>query len=244
MGLKRTSEKSREGGKGKRKVNPTIVIICEGKDTEVAYFQNFNSKYTKVDVRIAEKNSKGKNKGKATDPESLVRKAVEIKEGYSIIEKDGDRVWCMFDVDINRNNNNAEDSKIAEINKAAVIADKNKIRLGVSSPCFEIWYLLHFEYTTAHMKDYGAVNKRLIKYIPYYEKNQDVYQLLKESLHLALINAEKLRNYHIESGRNLPLNESENLKVDAFSIVNSNPYTCVDNLINYMEKLEKIKLGL
>ncbi|WP_278319566.1 RloB family protein [Clostridium tepidiprofundi] len=80
-------------------------------------------------------------------------------------EKDGDRVWCVFDVDINYNTNRAIQSKIEEIQKAKKIADKNKIKLGISNPCFELWYLLHFEYTTANFKNYDAVKKRLSRYI-------------------------------------------------------------------------------
>ena len=130
MGLKRRAEKSRESRK-KRKTNKLILIICEGKDTETDYFENFNSKYTKVQVKIADKSSKGKNRGKVTDPENLVKKAVKFKKEYDIEEKNGDRVWCVFDIDINYNNNNAVQSKISEIQKAKLKADKDKIRLGM-----------------------------------------------------------------------------------------------------------------
>nr|WP_251862461.1 RloB domain-containing protein [Clostridium sp. Marseille-Q2269] len=27
----------------------------------------------------------------------------------------------------------------------------------MSNPCFEFWYLLHFEYTTANLKNYSSV---------------------------------------------------------------------------------------
>lgn len=142
MALKRKAEKPRKTGR--RKQNPIIFIVCEGKDTEVSYFKNFNSRYTRVDVRIADKGAIGKNKGKYTDPENIVKKAKNIVlENKDIInEENGDRVWCVFDTDINYNNNNAVQSKVDEINKAKNIANKHKIRLGISNPCFELWYLL------------------------------------------------------------------------------------------------------
>lgn len=240
MGLDRKGEKSRDQlrNKKRRKLNPIIVIICEGKDTETTYFENFNSKYTKVDVRVADKKSKGKNKGKATDPESLVRKAVEIKKEYQIDEKNGDRVWCVFDVDINYNNNNAIESKIQEIQKSRTVASKSKIRLGVSNPCFELWYLLHFEYTTANLKNYDEVKKRLSRYLNDYDKSKNVFEELKDRMNIAIDNAYRLKNYHESIGRNLPEDETDNLKINADFMVRSNPYTTVHNLVEYMEKLE------
>ncbi|KFX54716.1 RloB domain-containing protein [Clostridium botulinum] len=239
MGLKRRAEKSREQLRKRKKANPTIVIICEGKDTETMYFDNFNSKYTKVDVRIADKNSKGKNKGKATDPENLVRKAIEIsKKDYDINEKDGDRVWCVFDVDINYNNNNATQSKIDEIQKAKVLSNKNKIRLGISNPCFELWYLLHFEYTTANLKNYDDVKKRLDKHISNYNKSKNVYDELKDKLTIAISNSKKLKKHHESLNKILPNAESEYLKINAEGFVKSNPYSNIYDLVEYMEILE------
>lgn len=239
-GLKRTAEKSREQLRKKRKKNPTILIICEGKDTETIYLDNFNSKYTKVDVRIADRNSRGKNKGKATDPASLVKKAIEIQnKDYDIDEKDGDRVWCVFDVDINYNNNNAIQSKTTEIDKARTLSNKNHIRLGISNPCFELWYLLHFEYTTANLKDYNDVKQRLGKYIQNYDKNKNVYELIKPYLNDAINRAKKLKQYHESLGRILPSGENDYLRVTAENNVKSNPYTNIIDLVEYMENLEQ-----
>lgn len=241
-GLKRTAEKSREQLRKKRKPNPTIIIICEGKDTETTYFENFNSKYTKVDVRIIDKSSKGKNKGRATDPESLVKKSIEIlAKDYDINEKDGDRVWCIFDVDINYNNNNAIQNKVTEISKAMILSKKNHIRLGISNPCFELWYLLHFEYTTANLKDYNDVKKRLDKHIKNYNKNKNVYDEIKPYLKEAINRAKKLKQYHENIGKTLPSAETDYLKLTAENIIKSNPYTNIRDLIEYMEFLENIQ---
>ena len=241
-GLKRTTEKSREQLRRKRKPNPTIVIICEGKDTETTYFENFNSKYTKVDVRIIDKSSKGKDKIRATDPESLVKKSIEIlSKDYDINEKDGDRVWCIFDVDINYNNNNAIQSKISEINKAKILSNKKHIRFGISNPCFELWYLLHFEYTTANLKDYNDVKQRLDKHIKNYDKNKNVYDEIKPYLKDAIDSSKKLKQYYESLGKTLPNAENDYLKITAENIVRSNPYTNINDLIEYMESLENVQ---
>lgn len=237
MGLKRRAEKSRESRK-KRKTNKLILIICEGKDTETDYFENFNSKYTKVQVKIADKSSKGKNRGKVTDPENLVKKAVKFKKEYDIEEKNGDRVWCVFDIDINYNNNNAVQSKISEIQKAKLKADKDKIRLGMSNPCFELWYLLHFEYTTAIMKSYSDVQKKLIKYINDYDKTKDVYYLLKDRIDIAVKNSKKLKKHFEELGKKLVDSEEEYKDIIVRDFVDSNPYTNISTLIEFMEDME------
>lgn len=238
MGLKRIAEKSRESRK-KRKTNKLILIICEGKDTETEYFENFNSKYTKVQVKIADKSSKGKNKGKATDPENLVKKAVQFKKDYEIEEKNGDRVWCVFDIDINyNNNNNAMQSKINEIQKAKLKSDKNKIRLGMSNPCFELWYLLHFEYTTATMKSYSDVQKKLSKYIKDYDKTKDVYYLLKDRIDTAVKNSKKLKKHFEDLSKKLVDSEENYTNINIKDFVDSNPYTNINTLIEFMEDIE------
>lgn len=74
---KNIGELSREGRK-KRKIRPTILIISEGKDTEVNYFKECNGKYVNVDIKLADKASVGKNKSRKTDPINLVEKAIMV----------------------------------------------------------------------------------------------------------------------------------------------------------------------
>lgn len=163
---------------------------------------------------------------------------MKFKKEYEIDEKTGDRVWCVFDIDINYNNNNAVQSKIAEIQKAKSYSDKNKIRLGMSNPCFELWYLLHFEYTTANMKSYPEVQKRLNRYIIDYDKTKDVYSLLKDKTDTAIKNSKKLKKHFEESGRLIPDSESDYNAINVSNIVTSNPYTNISTLIEYMEDME------
>jgi hypothetical protein len=239
MGLmKSIKEKSRDK-KVKRKINPTIVIVCEGKNTEPEYFNLFKTRYVNVNVEIPDKKSCGKNKGKKTDPLSLVMKAEEYKRSkYEIREQDGDRVWCVFDVDLNYNTDNAIQARIVEINKAKIIADSNKIKLGISNPCFELWYLIHFEYTTANLKDCNSVIERLNKYIIDYNKSkcpirQD--ENYKKLMTTAISNAKKLKEHHQSLKTMIHI---ENLDMSIKDLVESNPYTNLWELIGYMENIE------
>lgn len=241
MGLMKNIKEKPRDKRLKRKINPTIVIVCEGKNTEPGYFNLFKTRYVNVNVEIPDKKSCGKNKSKKTDPLSLVQKAEEYKRNkYEIREEDGDRVWCVFDVDINYNSDNAIKSRIDEINKAKILANSKNIKLGISNPCFELWYLIHFEYTTANLKDYDSVIERLNKYIINYDKSKcpikydENYKKLMET---AILNAKKLKTHHQLSGKNIHI-ESGNISIK--DLVESNPYTNLWQLIGYMEKVEGI----
>ncbi|WP_082204383.1 RloB domain-containing protein [Clostridium homopropionicum] len=142
---------------------------------------------------------------------------------------------------MNYKNNNTIQSKIDEIEKAKPIADKNKINLGISNPCFELWFLFHFEYTTANLKDYDAVIQKLNKYITDYEKNKDIYEKLKQLTIKAIEISKRLRKHHESLGRKLPNVEKDKYKAIVKDLVESNPYTNIGDLVEYMEGLEKYK---
>lgn len=238
---KRIGESSREK-RNRRKVKPLILIISEGKDTEINYFKSFNKNYVNVDVKPVEKNSVGKNKSKKTDPVNLVEKAKEyITTKYDICEDDGDRVWCLMDIDINYHNPNPLKAREIEIQKALTISNefKNKndvyINLGLSNPCFELWYLLHFKYTSANMKSYSNVKTRLEKEtcIDEYAKNKCVNDILHNETKKAIANAIKLRAHHVKLGRRI-----DDLSIDTVKdFVESNPSTNVDELVKYIESI-------
>jgi hypothetical protein len=244
MGIKRNiGEVSREKRR-KRKVKPLILIVSEGKDTEINYFKQFNQKYVNVDVKPVDKNSAGKNKSRKTDPSNLVDKAIEyIDNKYDINEEDGDRVWCLMDVDLNYNNPNPIESRTEEIQKAYTKVEnykkksKVKINLGLSNPCFEIWYLLHYKYTTANLKDYDAVKERIEKDTPLkeYEKNKSIYSIVHGQTLTALRHCEKLKKNYEELGNDISDINLNNIK----DIIKSNPYTNVDILVGYIEKLNE-----
>lgn len=82
------------------------------------------------------------------------------------------------------------------------LARQNNISVFLSNPCFEIWYLLHFRYST---KLYGS-NEEVIKelgcYISDYSKSKDVYNLIENKIDQALLNTKRLESYHLENGTN------------------------------------------
>lgn len=250
MAIKRNIGEVSRNKRKKRNVKPLILIISEGKDTEVNYFKNFNQTYINVDVKPVDKNSMGKNKSRKTNPVNLVERAIYyINNKYDIDESDGDRVWCIMDVDLNYNNPNPIESRVEEFKNALDIADKYTntkkdtekihIRFGLSNPCFEIWYLLHFKYTSGYLKDYDSVKSKLIKDTPIknYDKTISIYPTLHDKTSTALRNSKKLRNYYLDDTNDLSIVNTNNIK----TIIESNPYTNIDILVSYIEKLNSKK---
>ncbi len=246
MGVKRTIGDLSRDKRRKRKVKPTILIISEGKDTEVNYFKEFNLKYVNVDIKIADRNSAGKNKSRKTDPSHLVDKAIDyIEHKYDINQDDGDSVWCLIDVDLNYQNPDPINQRVEELERAYKKTKdyekerKQIINLGISNPCFELWYLLHYIYTTANLKNYDAVKNKLVKETPLkdYEKNKCINILLQDKIADAIKNSVKLKAYHESLGRSLMDFEKNSSMLNLKDIIEGNPYTNVWELVKYIEDL-------
>lgn len=184
-----------------RKERKLFLIICEGEKTERFYFKEFRERNNGIRIEVPNCSY--------TDPVNLVRFANKIKSAYDIDLKRGDSIWCVFDADLNNND---------MIKKARSEAGRDKIEIVLSNPCFEVWYLLHFEFSTAFMSVGQVVQKLKNSYIPLYQKNKSVFDRLKPYLSRAIENARKLNSYH------------ENNQTPVFS-TGSNPSTQVFKLV-------------
>ncbi|WMJ74947.1 RloB family protein [Cytophagaceae bacterium ABcell3] len=128
----RRKEPRLEREEPEKRIKPTILIVCEGKNTEPSYFEKF--KLTSATIRAI---------GEGYNTVSLVERAKELSER---IENDSstrkyDQVWCVFDADPK-----ADNSKQAEsFNKAIKLAEKYGFGVAYSNQAFEYWIILHFE---------------------------------------------------------------------------------------------------
>ena len=129
--------------------------------------------------------------------------------------QDDDVAYCIFDTDVDPNKN-----KIIE--EAIQLANKNNIKIITSSPCFELWFLLHYDYTTANM-DSEKVIKRLKEYYPKYEKNINIYPDIIKEIDLAIDRAKKIEKYQIDINRRI-------------GTVEANPNTAVYKIVEYLMK--------
>lgn len=152
---------------GGRPPIPTVLIVCEGEKTEPQYFQAF--KLSSVKVIGTGKNTK-----------SLVEEAIRLKngsEGY-------DQYWCVFD----------RDSFPAQnFNVALSKATNAGFQVAYSNEAFEIWYLLHFNYSDAALAR-SLYPKKLTECLkrPYRKNDPTIFESLLEHQPRAIKNASKL----------------------------------------------------
>lgn len=204
-------------GQRRRKIKPVILIVTEGSQTEPKYFEHFRNRQTNIDIRVIG----SRTSGGETDYLSLIRKAVEYQNKNQISVSTGDAIWVVADGDVNYNNPDPINAKDSLLSKARKLADTKGIHIALSNPCFEFWYLLHFQYTTKFLTDYPAVKNALIGYLPDYEKSGDVYAQLSEHTSAAIQNAKHVEQYHLQNGCNQPFGIAVNPFTEIYRLVES-----------------------
>ena len=122
---------------------PTILIVCEGENTEPTYFKQFRLSSATI-----------KSVGVGYNTISLVNRAIQMAS-----QRAYEQVWCVFDKD---------DFPDVDFNDAILLAETNNIRVAYSNQAFEYWIILHLEDHQGggmHRKDYnGKINKLLKPY--------------------------------------------------------------------------------
>ncbi|MCK5460587.1 RloB domain-containing protein [Candidatus Gracilibacteria bacterium] len=179
-----------------------IYIFCEGESTEPLYFRGFKQE---IEEEIRRKEAAIVIEGTGANTISLVNYAIKKVKEDGIDKNEGDEVWVVFDEDT-RENGNFDNA----IYKAKAFNQKKgmecSFNVAYSNECFELWYLLHFRYSTSSV---GRKNyyKELTMYlnkldpalqIESYEqqgKSLDLYKLLKPFQKKATEGAMKLEKY-------------------------------------------------
>lgn len=166
--LKRSSKRKRQLRK--------ILIVCEGEKTEPAYFKSFPEKpdvFDSLDIQ-----------GIGNNTVYVVKKAIELRDKAILTGNPYIETWAVFDKD---------DFSQKDFEDAIKIAVENKIHVAYSIECFELWYLLHFNYynTAMHRNDYFDKLSVLLKQ-KYEKNNENMYSLLKTRIDTAIKNASKL----------------------------------------------------
>ncbi len=203
--MKKMVTKQEKRGIRKRIRRKMIVIGCEGNNiTEKNYFQSLSMPNYRVIFAP----------GNDTDPVHIVN--CVKKKIMQIDTMKGDMAFCVFDID----NLEKQEKQFLEAKK---IADKKSIQMISSNPCFEVWFLEHFIYTTkpfSHSKD---VIEELKKYIPDYDKTKNYSELLNDKLEIAMANCKKLELYHLECQHESILSKNpSSLVYEIFDKIESN----------------------
>lgn len=118
-------------------VRRELLVFREGIRTEELYLAEWHRRH-RDRVRLTV------NPDPAA-PLQLVQRAVRSKQHEMYEAKRGrgrgrahDQIWCLFDRDEHPN-----------FDRAIALAAEHGIKVAVSNPCIELWFLLHFESRTA-----------------------------------------------------------------------------------------------
>lgn len=127
---KRRSGPSRRHGPS-RPQKTTVLIVCEGKETERNYFDQLKrDEPTRRHFAITVKRGKGGSR------QQVAQSAVDRMNNA---DDDFDQVWCVMDTE--------SPEGLEETQRAVKLLDANSITPALSNPAFEIWLLAHFEKT-------------------------------------------------------------------------------------------------
>lgn len=224
---KRKGRLARKSRKVKEYKN-SILIVCEGEQTEPNYFKSF---------RISNIQVKTIGTGKNTN--SLVIDAINKWKVFAEEQQYFERLWCVFDRDDFPQENYNQAFETIDI-EAKILNRKYKRRVGRelkiaiahSNQAFELWYLLHYNYidSACNRSEYKRMlSDRMGKT---YEKNDlKMYQTLQELSQttngrqgqlFAINNAKKLRDRSLSD-----------------STYRDNPSTSVDILVEELNKYLK-----
>jgi len=175
-----------------------IRVFAEGEETEELYLTHWNREHRDVNVVIA--------RHQHTTPRELVQAAVaeatQDRRRSKRSAKNFDEYWCVFDIDEHPN-----------LDEALRIARDNDIKVALSGPCLELWFILHFEDRNGYI-DHRAAQKRAYELLGCKDKGAMV-QPHVDTLHAmypeAVRRAKWLQEKHSLDGTAEPWNPSSNM---------------------------------
>jgi hypothetical protein len=194
-------------------------IYCEGENTEPMYFKSFPvNTETRIEVL-----------GLGRSKTALVEKVIEFCKRDGLISGQANydedmQLWVVFDYDFHGIPSEAQD-----YNHAIALAEKNGIHVAYSNDCFELWFVLHFQYHTAALT------------------RNEYYQILSEKLNCNYENEGKTRDFVLSlfkifiSRQPIALQNAERLFKEKEDLIFSdqNPSTTVFRLVKELNKCIK-----
>lgn len=157
-----------ERSKSSREPRRRFILLCEGKNTEVAYFKAIDRAYTSALITVEPHGGVGVP---YTIAEKAVKCAKALRRGQKNSYEERDQVWAVFDRDDH-----------PHFNKAVAFCEGNKVGVGRSNPCIELWLILH-EQDFDRYEDRHTMQKILAGLLPEYDphgsKTPDCDDLVK-----------------------------------------------------------------
>lgn len=172
--------------RGKRKLKPSYAIIGDG-FTEKIYFDDLKRWEQIENVRIKPELPADEGDFKGT-----------LEKADQLIVDGVDKVYAIIDIDDIVTKRLFEKYK-NEIKKRSDDIKEGKLIIIVCNPCFEIWFLLHYKYSTKQYRRCSGLEADLRNHIDGYSKNREylkkakIYSTLRPLLfEKAIPNSKKL----------------------------------------------------
>lgn len=205
--------KKLERKKPTRELYEKVLIVCEGSKTEPNYFNEIKDHYEIDTANIMISGECG------SDPVSVVKHGEEIFRIAARTTEPFDKVYCIFDRD---NHANFEEA----ITLIQSLKPAKTFKAITSTPCFEVWLILHFVYTAAPLTSAGKKScgartlEELEKYWPEYSKgHKGTFQHLLPQLETAKAFSTKLTKECEKTGA-------------------KNPLTAIHELVDYLQNIK------
>ncbi len=232
-----------------------ILIVCEDEKSSAYYLEDKVKSVGIPIVKSIEKIKLDKSgveiKGLGATPLTIVKKAIERKELFKKVQKykssiPYSKIFCVMDVDDHEQQGNQLTRALQAINDENKKDNETELIPIISNECFELWYVLHFDYTTAELyrntkrkrgknKEYIDDKRNLSKLIEkhlnikkYDKGHRDIFELLQKNGNekYAIINSKKLNRHHLNVN-----------KITEDEIYKHNPSTQVFKLIIALNEL-------
>jgi hypothetical protein len=185
MGSRRRHGRSLKRITGTRSELRTIVVFCEGRNSEPDYVNGLKQLpqiYENTALNIEVHPQQGV-------PLTLVEMAVSRKRDAEV-----DECWCIFDVEWPQHH--------PHLREAITLAHAHGVHLAISNPCFELWLILHLE-EHARFVDTDSAERLSRKLDGRKGKNIDPALYLprrKDAVRRAIV----LEKRHVECGTKFP----------------------------------------
>ena len=121
---------------------PTFIIFCEDEWSEYLYFKMFETNNIKVNV-INKQKSMMDNVLNAITYCKENNLLLPDENGLYMLDYEDLHVWCVYDRDL-EDNNNLHLKGNTEFDESIATAGTKGIRVAWSIDAFELWVLLHF----------------------------------------------------------------------------------------------------
>ena len=138
---------------------PNVFVLVEGR-TEEIYLNHLKVRGSNYTLHV--------ERFDGNQPMKMVKRCAARFKERGMSRKYGDRAFCVLDVD----NNSVDDLRVA-----MSYAGNHGIDLVISNPCFEVFFLLHFQ-ESVPLKSSLEIKEDTKSHIKGYKETMDCWHLL------------------------------------------------------------------